>query len=138
MEPLHEVLARNLRALKEARDLSEADIAKRGRLGTGSVNRMLNGHDGKLSTVQALARAFNVPAWALFVSQLEPDNLPSAKTEEAIEREVAARLEERWSAIQKQVEALRVPQEEGRPSAADPFAHREAASAGQISRKKRR
>ena len=138
MEKLHEVVSRNLRLLKEARGLTEAEIASSGRMGAGSVNRMLHGHDGKLSTLQALARAFNVPPWALLLSHLDPDNLPSATTETEIERQVAIRLEERWGAIQKQVEALRVHQEEGRPSAANPFADRETAGQGPRGRKTRR
>lgn len=118
---LRKVLAENLGKLKAHRNLTEGQLAKNGGIGTGSAHRALVGQNASLATLQGLAKAVGLPAWALLFPGLEPAK-PPPLTPAAIEAEVRRRVKERWDAISGQLDDLRVAPDEEKdgPFAAEP------------------
>lgn len=63
-----QILAANLRWLMARDKLSEADVAKKGGIDKKTVNNMLNGRfASQTDKVEAVARAFGMQTWELFV-----------------------------------------------------------------------
>jgi transcriptional regulator with XRE-family HTH domain len=59
-------LALKLKDLRDKRDLTQADLAKKAGVSPGYVARLETGHhDPKLSTLHKLAKALGVPVGAL-------------------------------------------------------------------------
>jgi transcriptional regulator with XRE-family HTH domain len=120
-EPLSLVLKRNALALKAKREISELALARRAGVGSGSVNRVMNGQNVQLDVLAGMSRGLGVPAWMLLVPDFDPDDPPVVSTKAQIEALIVAAIEQRWEAIKSQMEALRVREEKDRPSVADPF-----------------
>ncbi len=77
-----------IRALREAKNLSQGDIEKRSGLVRPYLSRIENCHTiPSLETLEKLARALEVPLYQLFYEEKEPPkllNLPERKTAEEI------------------------------------------------------
>lgn len=66
-----------LRAIREAKNLSQGDIEKRTGLLRPYLSRIENGHTvPSLETLEKLARALEVPLYQLFYGAEEPSALP--------------------------------------------------------------
>jgi transcriptional regulator with XRE-family HTH domain len=82
------VIAERLRALREAKNLSQGDIEKRTGLLRCYISRVENGHTvPSIETLEKLARAMEVPMYQLFYDGEEPPrlpNLPKRKTGEDV------------------------------------------------------
>jgi len=111
MESLDQVLARNLQAVKEETGLSEAEIAKRAKIGAGSAHRALVGQNVRLDTLQALAVWLKVPAWTLLIPGLDPGKPPVLMTDANVEAEIRRRVEK----VLREMGGLIVDPEETRP-----------------------
>jgi transcriptional regulator with XRE-family HTH domain len=73
MGNLNEIVVRNLRALVERDGVSQQLLAQRAGMQQRTVGRILNGEVAPhLSSLDALAGALDVPAWALLMPRLEP------------------------------------------------------------------
>jgi transcriptional regulator with XRE-family HTH domain len=71
------VIAERLRALREAKNLSQGDIEKRTGLLRCYISRVENGHTvPSIETLEKLARAMEVPMYQLFYDGEEPPKLP--------------------------------------------------------------
>ena len=87
------VIGRRLRALREARDLSQGDIEARTGLLRCYISRVENGHTvPSLETLEKLAGALDLPLFQLFYDGTEPPDLHNlswrASAEESVEDEV--------------------------------------------------
>jgi transcriptional regulator with XRE-family HTH domain len=74
------VLGANLAALMASNEElnSNPKVSKKTGLGTGSISRLRNGDvDANLSTLEKIARAFDLAPWQLLVPGLDPGNLPA-------------------------------------------------------------
>ncbi len=72
------VIADRLRALREAKNLSQGDIEKRTGLLRCYISRVENGHTvPAVETLEKLARAMEVPMYQLFYDGQGPPKLPS-------------------------------------------------------------
>ena len=72
------VIADRLRALREAKDLSQGDIEKRTGLLRCYISRVENGHTvPAIETLEKLARAMEVPIYQLFYDGEEPPKVPN-------------------------------------------------------------
>ena len=70
-------IGERLRALREARKLSQSDIAKRTGLLRCNISRVENGHTvPSVETLEKFARALQVPLYQLFYVGEEPPDLP--------------------------------------------------------------
>lgn len=70
--PLRQRLAKNLKVLAAANELSGHDIAKKAKLDPKTVNNMLKaGHDPRLTYVEKVAAVFGMAAWQLLALDLE-------------------------------------------------------------------
>jgi transcriptional regulator with XRE-family HTH domain len=83
-------LATRLKALREAKDLSQGDVEKRTGLLRCYISRVENGHNvPTVDTLEKLARALEVPIYQLFYDGDQPPkipNLPKQKRGDAIAR----------------------------------------------------
>jgi transcriptional regulator with XRE-family HTH domain len=71
------VIADRLRALREAKHLSQGDIQRRSGLLRCYISRVENGHTvPAIETLEKLARAMEVPMYHLFYDGEEPPALP--------------------------------------------------------------
>lgn len=71
------VIADRLRALREAKDLSQGDIEKRTGLLRCYISRVENGHTvPAIETLEKMARAMEIPMYQLFYDGDEPPKLP--------------------------------------------------------------
>ena len=72
------IIADRLRALREAKKLSQGDIENRTGLLRCYISRVENGHTvPAIETLQKMARAFEVPLYQLFYDGEEPPELPN-------------------------------------------------------------
>ena len=75
-----------LRALREAKKLSQGDIQKRTGLLRPYVSRIENGHTvPSIETLEKLARALEVPLYHLFYEGEEPPKLPHLPKRKTVE-----------------------------------------------------
>ncbi len=66
-----------IRALREAKGLSQGDIKKRSGLKRAYISRVENGHTvPSVETLEKLARALEAPLYQLFYEGEEPPTLP--------------------------------------------------------------
>jgi transcriptional regulator with XRE-family HTH domain len=91
------LLAHRLRAIREAKNLSQGDIEERSGLKRSYILRVENGHTGpSVETLEKLARALQVPLYQLFFEGDEPHKLrrlpPTAKPSERLLTERRRRL----------------------------------------------
>jgi len=71
------IIADRLRALREAKQLSQGDIEKRTGLLRCYISRVENGHTvPAIETLEKMARALEVPLYQLFYDGEEPPKLP--------------------------------------------------------------
>jgi transcriptional regulator with XRE-family HTH domain len=71
------IIADRLRALREAKHLSQGDIEKRTGLLRCYISRVENGHTvPAIETLEKMARAMEVPLYQLFYDGEEPPKLP--------------------------------------------------------------
>ncbi len=71
------LLGDRLRALREAKNLSQGDIEKRSGLKRAYVSRVEHGHTvPSVETLEKFARALEVPLYQLFYEGEEPPKLP--------------------------------------------------------------
>lgn len=90
------VLGVNLQALMSAHPElgSNPKLAKKTDLGTGSISRLRNGEvDATLSTLQKIAKAFDLQAWQLLVPGLDPKHVPTLRHHTEQERKLYERIE---------------------------------------------
>ncbi len=84
-----------IRALREAKKLSQGDIEKRSGLKRAYISRVEHGHTvSSVATLEKLARALEVPLYQLFYEGEEPPklpHLPKRKTAEEIALAVPAK-----------------------------------------------
>jgi len=82
------LLADRLRAIREAKKLSQGDIEKRSGLKRSYIFRVENGHAvPAVETLEKMARALEVPLYQLFYEGKQPPklpHLPKRKTAEEI------------------------------------------------------
>lgn len=82
------IIGERLRALREAKKLSQGDIEKRTGLLRCYISRVENGHTvPAIETLEKLARAMEIPLYQLFYDGEEPPelpNLPKRKTADDI------------------------------------------------------
>jgi len=72
------IIADRLRALREAKQLSQGDIEKRTGLLRCYISRVENGHTvPAIETLEKMARALEVPLYQLFYDGEEPPKLPN-------------------------------------------------------------
>jgi transcriptional regulator with XRE-family HTH domain len=72
------VIGDRLRALREAKNLSQGDIERRTGLLRCYISRVENGHTvPAIETLEKLARAMEVPLYQLFYDGDEPPKLPN-------------------------------------------------------------
>jgi transcriptional regulator with XRE-family HTH domain len=72
------VIADRLRALREAKNLSQGDVEKRTGLLRCYISRVENGHTvPAVETLEKFARAMEVPLYQLFYDGEEPPKLPN-------------------------------------------------------------
>jgi transcriptional regulator with XRE-family HTH domain len=72
------VIADRLRALREAKHLSQGDVEKRTGLLRCYISRVENGHTvPAIETLEKLARAMEIPMYELFYDGEKPPELPS-------------------------------------------------------------
>ena len=72
------IIGDRLRALREAKKLSQGDIEKRTGLLRCYISRVENGHTvPAIETLEKLARAMEVPLYQLFYDGEEPPELPN-------------------------------------------------------------
>lgn len=89
------MFGRNLTQLMAAHAelCSNPKLSKKTGLGTGTISRLKNGAvDATLSTVEAIAKAFDVQPWQLLVDGFDPKTLPTLQPLTERERQ----LYERW------------------------------------------
>src|SRR5215467_9959823 len=78
MEVFDVIIADRLRALREAKQLSQGDIEKRTGLLRCYISRVENGHTvPAIETLEKLARALEVPMYQLFYDGEKPPELPN-------------------------------------------------------------
>lgn len=71
------LISERLRAIREAKKLSQGDIENRTGLKRSYVSRVENGHTiPSVETLEKLARALEVPLYQLFYGGEEPPKLP--------------------------------------------------------------
>jgi transcriptional regulator with XRE-family HTH domain len=68
---LQELVKENAARLKDSRDLSEQRIAARGGPSQRTVNRLLNGENLTLKSVDRAAKAFGLEPWHLCVPHMD-------------------------------------------------------------------
>ena len=74
-----------IRAIREAKNLSQGDIENRSGLLRAYVSRVENNHSvPALETLEKFARALEVPLYQLFYEGEEPPKLPKRKAREEI------------------------------------------------------
>ena len=82
------IIADRLRALREAKQLSQGDIEKRTGLLRCYISRVENGHTvPAIETIEKMARALEVPVYQVFYDGDKPPelpNLPKRKTSDDI------------------------------------------------------
>jgi transcriptional regulator with XRE-family HTH domain len=72
-------IGNRLRALREEKNLSQWDVAKRVGLLGNYISRVENGHGiPHLKTLEKIARALEVPFYQLFYEGEDPPQLPTA------------------------------------------------------------
>src|SRR5690242_21775774 len=72
------IIGDQLRALREAKQLSQGDIEKRTGLLRCYISRVENGHTvPSVETLEKLARALEIPMYQLFYDGEEPPALPN-------------------------------------------------------------
>src|ERR1700737_3371317 len=72
------ILGDRLRTIREQKNLSQGDIAKRMGLFRGYISRIENGHTvPSVETLEKIARALEVPLYQLFYEGEEPPKLPN-------------------------------------------------------------
>ena len=72
------IIADRLRALREAKQLSQGDIEKRTGLLRCYISRVENGHTvPAIETIEKMARALEVPMYQVFYDGDQPPNLPN-------------------------------------------------------------
>jgi transcriptional regulator with XRE-family HTH domain len=85
---LNVIIADRLRALREAKQLSQGDIEKRTGLLRCYISRVENGHTvPAIETIEKMARALEVPMYQVFYDGDKPPelpNLPKRKTTDEI------------------------------------------------------
>jgi len=85
---LNVIIADRLRALREAKQLSQGDIEKRTGLLRCYISRVENGHTvPAIETIEKMARALEVPMYQVFYEGDQPPelpNLPKRKTSDDI------------------------------------------------------
>jgi transcriptional regulator with XRE-family HTH domain len=97
------VLGANLQALMASHsDLnSNPKLAKKTGLGTGSVSRLRNGEvDPTLSTLEKVAKAFDIAPWQLLVPGIDPSNLPALLSASEAERKL-------WDSLRQVAKEMR-------------------------------
>lgn len=68
---------------------SNPKLAKKTGLGTGSISRLRNGEvDPTLSTLEKIAKAFDLSPWQLLVPGIDPGNLPALLTASEAEKKL--------------------------------------------------
>jgi transcriptional regulator with XRE-family HTH domain len=75
---LNVIIADRLRALREAKQLSQGDIEKRTGLLRCYISRVENGHTvPAIETIEKMARALEVPMYQVFYDGAKPPELPN-------------------------------------------------------------
>src|SRR5499425_1009654 len=78
MEVFDVIIADRLRALREAKQLSQGDIEKRTGLLRCYISRVENGHTvPAIETIEKMARALEVPMYQVFYDGEQPPQLPN-------------------------------------------------------------
>ncbi len=81
------LLGDRIRAIREAKKLSQGDIEKRSGLKGSYISRVENGHTvPSLETLEKLARALEVPLYQLFYEGERPPELPHLEKEKGTAR----------------------------------------------------
>ncbi len=89
-----------LRAIREAKKLSQGDIEKRSGLVRPYISRVENGHIvPAVETLEKFARALEVPLYQMFYEGEEPPKLPGLPKRPAVD-------EATWGSIGKQARVL--------------------------------
>lgn len=92
---IQQVVAENVKRLKnESKSLGTVkQIAKRARIGEGSVHRILHGQVAcAIDTLDAVAVAYGLQAWQLLIPDIDPQNPPTLRTIGPREDEFMRRL----------------------------------------------
>jgi len=72
------IIAQRLKALREQKNMSQADIERRTGLLRCYISRVENGHTvPAIETLEKMARAMEVPIYALFYGDEPPADLPN-------------------------------------------------------------
>src|SRR2546422_2688002 len=75
------LLADRIRAIREAKKLSQGDIEKRSRLLRPYLSRIENGHTvPSIETLEKMSRALEIPLYQLFYEGDNPPALPKSKS----------------------------------------------------------
>lgn len=92
------LIGRRLREIREARNLSQADIERRTGLIRCYVSRVENGHTvPAVETLEKFARALEVPMYALFYDEEPPKPLGMSSDSSRDARD----LDQLWEALAK-------------------------------------
>jgi transcriptional regulator with XRE-family HTH domain len=71
-----------LRRIREAKQLSQSDIAKRSGLLNGYISRVENGHTvPSIENIERFARVLEIPLYQLFYDSDEPPALPNLSSQ---------------------------------------------------------
>jgi transcriptional regulator with XRE-family HTH domain len=91
------VLAENLNALMAFHPNlnSNPKLAKKMEVSTATISRLRNAEvDANLSTVELIAKAFDVDVWQLFVARMDPANRPALRPYTEQERKLYEQFRE--------------------------------------------
>lgn len=113
-------LWKNICALMLAEDPSLDAVVKRTKIGRGTVQRIKAGDTAtRLSSLEAIAKAFGIEVWQLLVKGLDPKSLPQLATAPAIEPgNLAARVAAIEEAMAAQKLATQTPSRKQRVAGA--------------------
>jgi transcriptional regulator with XRE-family HTH domain len=95
-----QILKGNLQKLMELHEHVQEDVAKLAKVDQSVISRILSpdGHRPRLDTVEAIALAYDLQAWALLLPGLDPRNPPVVTITES-ERELYWRLQQDLSKL---------------------------------------
>jgi len=112
MLPIKLLLARNVRAVLDREGLKQPDLIPLGIPG-GTGHRILTGHNVRIETLEAVARAINTPAWQLLHPEFDAEQPLIVQSAVEREAEVARRVRETLSPVAAIIGALRDEQRTG-------------------------
>lgn len=95
-----------IRRLLTAKHWTQDELAEKAKIRPTTLSAAMNGRSPRMKTMEAIAKAFGVPLWSLFVTEHQAELLNRhevAQSALAQEEEITARVEkklmERWAAI---------------------------------------